>query len=420
MKFLSYLFPGLNGKPFAQAAATGLCLYALGLPASISLTQIGLGLAFLLTLAASWRGELDLTVRLRKLWNRQFIIKAWLFYALAAVITAAVALFPDRAFRYLVPDLLKPVTCVFLLSALEKTAVKRVFGCLLTGAALAALCGLAEVIAAYAAHSQMTRAAFSGNYTFYGEMAVFAFCYAAALICRGENAERAEIRAAMALSGLLVTAVMFSQTRSAIVGLAAVFPLFWVLEKRSRNFLLASAVSALLCMGILSVTRPDFTQRIYSILPAASALAKTRAAAPVADVSISNRFGQWSAGIRIFRNYPFLGVGPNNFMATFDFYHPGLIDGRGGWTAHNLYIEQAAERGILGLAALLCVLGSLAYLAVSLARGATDPYSLAALAALCAFMLMTVTGETLQETRESGLLFLLLAGAYAYRREESE
>ncbi|MDD2773972.1 MAG: O-antigen ligase family protein [Elusimicrobiales bacterium] len=416
---LDRLFPELNGKPLTQAASAGLCLYALGLPASISAAQIGLGLAFIFTLAAAWRGELDLAARLRRLWSGQFIMQSWLFYAAAAVVTAAAALFPERGFRYLTPDLLKPVTCIFLLAALEKSAAKLVLGCLLTGAALAALCGLADVIAVYAARSQLMRANFSGSYTFYGEMAVFAFCYAAALICRGEDAARGEIRAAMALSGLLVTAVMFSQTRSAIVGLAAVFPLFWAMEKRSRRFLLASAVSALLCIGILSAAKPGFARRIYAILPAASALAKTRADAPVADASISNRFGQWAAGLRILRDYPFLGVGPNNFMATFDFYHPGLIDGRGGWTAHNLYIEQAAERGIVGLAALLCVLGALIYCALRLARGAADPYSLAALAALLAFLPMTITGETLQETRESGALFLLLAGAYAYKREET-
>jgi O-antigen ligase len=71
----------------------------------------------------------------------------------------------------------------------------------------------------------------------------------------------------------------------------------------------------------------------------------------------------WHAGWLMFIDSPLVGQGPGQFK---DLYYPylekagyilaDLPDRRNMPWAHNLYLEQLAERGILGLVALLCLL----------------------------------------------------------------
>ena len=408
MKGMDWLFPGLREKPAAQWTAFGFCVYALGLCTSISLTQAGLSLAAVAAAFAVRRGELAFGARFCELHKNQFIIQSWCGYIAAALLASAFAIYPARSFHYLIPDLLKPLTCIFLIIALEKDALKPIAVCLIAGGCFAALYAIGADLAHYFAQKEIIRACFSGTPVFFGEMEILALCCAFALLCR-ENTSRRQIIFYGLSALLLQVAVIFSQTRSALLAEVLALCVFSALEKRARKpALLILAVAAL---SFLLVTRaaPTLTNRMSII---GNMVEKNHHV----DRAVQNRLEQWATGIKIFRDHPVFGVGPNNFTQIFHFYHPAPIDNTYGWSAHDLCIHQAGERGVVGLAALVCLLGSLLYCVCTVARGKSDPYSLAALAAFFAFMAMNITGETLQETRESGIVFLLLAAGYAWQR----
>ena len=60
----------------------------------------------------------------------------------------------------------------------------------------------------------------------------------------------------------------------------------------------------------------------------------------------------WSHAWQTFLQHPLMGQGPHTFSYT-------SVDGIQVSWAHNLYLETLAEQGILGLAALLTLLGGM-------------------------------------------------------------
>jgi O-antigen ligase len=55
----------------------------------------------------------------------------------------------------------------------------------------------------------------------------------------------------------------------------------------------------------------------------------------------------FQAGVRVFLKHPVTGIGLGNFKTTMD--SMGLFQERGGYMAHDVYVEYAAELGILGI-----------------------------------------------------------------------
>jgi uncharacterized membrane protein YidH (DUF202 family) len=71
----------------------------------------------------------------------------------------------------------------------------------------------------------------------------------------------------------------------------------------------------------------------------------------------SNRYEYWRVALRAFGRHPILGIGSSGFAVTWRRERPspdGALD------AHSLYIETAAELGVVGLALLALVLGGVA------------------------------------------------------------
>jgi O-antigen ligase len=68
------------------------------------------------------------------------------------------------------------------------------------------------------------------------------------------------------------------------------------------------------------------------------------------DISSAERFYRWIAGIRMSRDYPLMGVGPNNF---YDYYKPYGINEFHTWvsrnpersTTHNYFLFMLVEQG---------------------------------------------------------------------------
>ncbi len=88
-----------------------------------------------------------------------------------------------------------------------------------------------------------------------------------------------------------------------------------------------------------------------------------------ADFSVVERMAHWQAGWEMFLSHPLLGVGPGHYAIAYPQY--AILP---YWTAalghaHNIYINVAAEDGVIGLIAYLVMVGSWLVFALRRARG---------------------------------------------------
>jgi O-antigen ligase len=112
--------------------------------------------------------------------------------------------------------------------------------------------------------------------------------------------------------------------------------------------------------------------------------------------------------VRIARDRPLTGVGPGGYRLAFERYHPEKLDGEGAWgNAHNVYLHQLAERGVLGLL-LLCAALTVFLLGARRAyRDRRDARSLWAATATAAFLVMNFT-EVAWQTEQVVTFFFFL------------
>jgi O-antigen ligase len=391
-------------KPWLVSAMIALTVYAFGLPLSISITESGLFLAFACALIAVVRGETDIRSRLAALWKDEFVIQAWLVYFAAAVLASLFAIYPSRSWHYLFNDSLKPIVCIFLMVTLDKKFLPLVLGGLILGVVLFCFNGDIRTIADFRRTLEISRGFFYGGAR---EIVALVFCLVLKFFLEDEN----WFSSPWFLSVLLISlsGIIISQTRSAMACAVTGAVVFFILGMRRYGRWFAVALVAMLLMLCVVTFSAKFRYRLQSIFPALATIAAPHSVVKV-DPALQDRREQWMAAYQMFKDHMITGVGPNNCIATFHFYHPKPIDGSYGWTAHNLYINQAAERGLPGLFALLFVFYALFRISWhNFTRGGDSRYALVGIAVLAGFVVMCVTGEPLQDVQESGALFLILA-----------
>ncbi|MFQ5350042.1 MAG: O-antigen ligase family protein [Thermoanaerobaculia bacterium] len=100
------------------------------------------------------------------------------------------------------------------------------------------------------------------------------------------------------------------------------------------------ALAVLAVVGIVVVVAGDFDQ----IVDRAASI----------RTGPASRLPLWRAGVEMFQERPLLGWGVGAFAPAYDVLHPPGSPGARGkrGSAHNLYLQTAAETGLLGLAAL--------------------------------------------------------------------
>jgi hypothetical protein len=154
----------------------------------------------------------------------------------------------------------------------------------------------------------------------------------------------------------IVVVITFS--RGGLVALVAVLGLM-VLRHPPK----ATTVAALVALGVLAVPflPPGYVDRV-------AALADIGQADIGTDPSLRTREAEIAAAIDMFLDHPLTGVGFGNFLPNYPEYARGvgMEDIGKPRQAHNLYLETAAQTGILGLVVLGAIIGAVF---VSLARG---------------------------------------------------
>ncbi|NNF60397.1 MAG: hypothetical protein HKN06_03595 [Gammaproteobacteria bacterium] len=148
-----------------------------------------------------------------------------------------------------------------------------------------------------------------------------------------------------------LASVILTFSRGAFVAVLVVAGIA-ILASRSRRRLMA--LSALAVLVSLPLLPTGYLDRFASALPA---LSQERA-----DVSVRGRASEMLVAWEMFRDHPLLGVGYQNYPEYFQRYTIEFDQMPRGQArpAHSLYLEIAAERGLLGLctfAALLLYFG---------------------------------------------------------------
>lgn len=168
---------------------------------------------------------------------------------------------------------------------------------------------------------------------------------------RNSQTRRERLRA-LAVGGIiLVGGVFLTYSRGGLLVLILVVLLATYVRWLPPRLVLAGALCAL---PLLPVVAPVAYKRITS-LKTVTALGN-----PNADVSLRGRATEMLAAAHVVMDYPLLGVGPGQYKPFYSLEYqqtPGIKfkDIQHVRRAHNLYLEMAAETGLIGIAVFLAI-----------------------------------------------------------------
>lgn len=385
-----------------RSLTLALTAVALTLPVSIAGANIALGLlTAALAAHAALGGHLD--------WRRAWVPAVWAIslYCAVAVLAAVTGVSPAASLRNLYKDVHKLWVLLILLLAFRAAPAWRRPAALAAGfffiASFAILRSCYDSYQSfhqdavfYGYHRVWVRAHGFIHPVTFGEMMGLGLLGGFVFWLRSEDGLGR--RLSLILSAVLLAALILSDTRGAFFGVLAGLAALCAVTPVPRRWIGWGLLIALL--GALSL----------GLLPTGRSLVsafQSEGAALGANQQL-NRFILWDVAWRIFKDHPWTGVGPANFGTAYPLYFQGMFDGARVWTsAHNIVLHQMAERGLLGLAALLTLGWALLARAWQRAREDRGPWNLWALSATVAFMVMNIT-ETAFQVEQITTLFLAI------------
>jgi O-antigen ligase len=215
---------------------------------------------------------------------------------------------------------------------------------------------------------------------------------------------------ALILSGILLTFSRGAFVTLVVLGIIMIFLGFI----RVRKALLGLVV----CVLLMSVALPEYFEQVSSVGGLSSLATQQSNEIRSLDGSFRGRYAQILAAIRAFSEHPLAGVGPGHFPRFYARRYGNEVGTkflRGNRRAHNLYLEIAADMGILGLVTFMSIVGFIVYrlwqVRRRLAQSRPDLAQLATAMILCILGYMG-TAMFLQLSYQRYYWFLLaLAGA---------
>lgn len=388
-----------------SAQEIGLFIFAAALPFSVTLIQGGI---LLFIAAGFWRRyqSRTLTPIFGEIKSNPLFIP-WCIYLTAGILAAAFGINPARSFAALNSDLLTAVSflglCLFLEPRQRDTALKIY----LASVTIAAIYGIAQALGGLM-QGMNIRAHATSHPVRFGEIMVIGLALTISRIAFPENAP-ARLRKILCAGALLiVSAIVLSQTRGAYLGMALVFAVMLVI-KRPPKHIIIPLMAAALSLGLgLSLLNPMIRYKLDSIFMGANSAINAEVQPP--DQSIGTRLTLWKTGLKIIKDYPVLGAGPANVKKLFPIYCPKPYPEDIIWgSLHNLYIHQAAERGLIGLLA-LCTLFVLMFVtAIRVFKVTSSGHTIWALAIMLPWFLMNITEITFQHVHTSYAVLFALA-----------
>lgn len=155
-------------------------------------------------------------------------------------------------------------------------------------------------------------------------------------------------------AGLIAGGMSLAFSRGVIVALVLATPFALLFRIVRMRHLAIGALAALLLLTAL----PHYRERVVSIGEVAlQSIGLTPGGLRNADGAARGRLTEMKATLLLFMDYPILGAGPGMAEVHYADYAP-IVGGKvrpGARESHNLYLQLAAETGIIGLIAFLAV-----------------------------------------------------------------
>lgn len=151
---------------------------------------------------------------------------------------------------------------------------------------------------------------------------------------------------------VILTAILLTASRGGLIAMA-MGTVALLLAYRKIQYLAAVMVPGIAVLYLV----PSYYARVTSLMTSLAALASGQTAR---DISVSGRLAEMKAAAILFAEHPVSGIGFGMFetryqdiSANYDMMLRGADR-----AAHSLYLETAAEQGVIGLAALMFLLGA--------------------------------------------------------------
>jgi O-antigen ligase len=228
--------------------------------------------------------------------------------------------------------------------------------------------------------------------------------------------------AAGAASLLILGGIVLTFSRGAAVAVGATLLLAVLLREIGfRRFLASLAI----LVAIVVVAFPDYIERLSS-LEGVTALSG-ESSAGVGDSAIIGRHTENLAAWNTFLDHPVVGVGPGAYFSEYSRAYAnrlGLEFLESERRGHSLYLEMAADLGVVGLGAFLAMVGTalfLLYRAARYWRGRDAERAMIASSLLLALFAYLASGAFLHLSYQRffwGLLALTASAAWALRPAE--
>jgi O-antigen ligase len=157
------------------------------------------------------------------------------------------------------------------------------------------------------------------------------------------------------LAPMIVPPLSLTQSKGGIIAFSAAFICIITLGlPRLRKLMATGTVAALglfaaYLVGVIPARFTDPLMRTVGLTDISFTTPSPQ------DFATAERIAHWIAGIRMFMDHPFLGVGIGNYADVYPHYFVTIFVNSLGH-AHDYYINMAAEAGIFGLLALLLFL----------------------------------------------------------------
>jgi O-antigen ligase len=150
--------------------------------------------------------------------------------------------------------------------------------------------------------------------------------------------------------------VVFTYSRSGFIALSAGLIAWFILyppQPKHLPFMILAGVA------ILMLIPREYLARITSLTELISA---PSVGFRTQDIAIRGRASENATGLEMFKSHPIFGVGLGNYTVHYQEYAKsiGLAPTASDRTAHSLYIEVAAETGLVGFTAFAALLWTMA------------------------------------------------------------
>jgi O-antigen ligase len=390
----------------------GLALFAFSVIYSVSVVEGALLLTLGALLTEKYKDG-SLAVETRGLGRHPLFIP-WMSYLGVCLLTAALAMYPAKAFGQFNSDFIKYLCLATLIIAVKKDRIPVIARFYVVSAAISGIIGIWRTTLAVPGISKAEefRARAFMNSVRYGEIMAIALLFIIVRLVNRRPEDSKRERIFYAATGIPVfVALIWSQTRGAYLGFAVGMLCLFIFGKGLRLRTLGiSAILAVIMAGS-ALLNPQISERF-------TGLAKPVSSGKVTDESLNMRFEFWKLGLEMYKANPVFGIGPDNIKPAFTKFRPNLIFGTTWGSLHNLYVQQAAERGTVGIIALLYLFLAMFLYALRRYWAAAGPFTLWAVCALPAFYAMNLTEISFQHVHTSFAIFMALAFAAAASRPD--